>query len=169
MAIMPVMIALLIVIMLVASSLAVVLVMPKSRQTALATGTSTGVTSMEVTNANCSQASSARDLPVPGYAVFSAEVNHSGPWSATAMVFQSGAPVSRSCYSGSGAGYILLQNKYIVNNSTMTLLATKLGGGTGTLTVRVNGNSNSTTLPYGTAMVSALACPWVSYNTSMSC
>lgn len=59
------------------------------------------------------------------------------------------------CYAGDGQGFFIIQNSTFPSSATIQITATKLDGGTGILNVAVNGQTNSTSLPYGSATVSA--------------
>jgi hypothetical protein len=112
----------------------------------------------------CQTPLSQQGLPVAGSPWFTATVNYSGSWVATfAIVTQarSGVVISSSevsgCYVGHGRGFFEYQAAELNKSSTIHILATKLGGDSGVLYVAVDGVVNSTTLPFGSATVSATA------------
>lgn len=105
----------------------------------------------------CSSANKLQGLPIPTEPWFTVGVNYAGPWEAVAVVHDHGSLVTLPCYSGNGQGYFEYQSPSLSKNATIVVTASKLDNGTGTLFAAVNGNTNSTTLPFGAATVRAPA------------
>jgi hypothetical protein len=103
----------------------------------------------------CSAASPGQGLPIPTGRWFTAAVNYSGSWEATVVVYDSGSPIFTHCYTGLGRGTFEYANSSLGSASMIRITATKLDGGTSTLNVAVNGHINSTSTPYGSAVVSS--------------
>lgn len=115
----------------------------------------TGLATRRNTDSMCHAAGSLPGLPAPTAPWFTAVVNYSGPWEALAVVYDSRSPILTACYTGNGQGFFIIQNPSFTGTSTIQVTAAKLDGGTGTLNAAVNGDINSTALPYGSATVSA--------------
>jgi len=120
------------------------------------TSTSTETITTGNANSSCLTTPSLPILPVPNAPWFTAGVNYSGPWEALAVVYNQGSPTFSGCYTGDGQGYFIYQASGLSSTASIRITATKLDGSPGTLFAAVNGNTNSTNVPYGSATVSAL-------------
>lgn len=106
---------------------------------------------------SCSIAKQQQGLPNPTDRWFTARVDFSGPWEATAVVNDHGSTAFAGCYVGSGQGYFEYGSQSLSNNASILITALKLDNSTGTLFAAVNGNTNSTNLPYGIVTIRAPA------------
>jgi hypothetical protein len=118
-------------------------------------GTTTTFSTVTI-ETKCGNASSTR-IP-PGFYRFNAEIDYGANWVATAAMYNgsSTTPTFAGCYAGNGQGYFSYEGVGLTNTSIITVTAMKEGGGATTLRLIVNGNMNTTSVPYGTATVMAL-------------
>jgi len=89
---------------------------------------------------------------------FLGTVNYSGGWVATALVYNgsSTTPAFAGCYVGVGFGWISFEYPVLSNTSTILATAQKVGNDSTQLRLTVNGEMNTTSVPYGSARVTAL-------------
>src|SRR5450759_2447741 len=152
-------VALSVIVVILAGSLVFVIAMPQlvTRPiTTTSTQTITATSTAAVTAGNtstCFSPAPGQGLPVGRW--FTARVNYSGSWEALAVVYDNESPIFSRCYTGNGQGFFEYLNGSLSSSATIRVTATKLDGGTGALTVAVNGNINSTNTPYGSVTVSA--------------
>ena len=116
--------------------------------------TSTVATTLTV-GSSCSAASSLQGLPSHGIPWFTAGVNYSGYWNATVVAYSSTFLIFTRCYTGNGPGYFEIVDWNPNGTAMIKITATKLDGGTRILSAAVNGNTSSTSTPYGSVVVSA--------------
>ena len=86
---------------------------------------------------------------------FTAVVNYSGPWNATLTAFSGLGAVFTQCYFGNGAGLIELNDWNPNGSATLQVIAHKMDGSSGNLTLMVNNETSSTSAPFGSVLVSA--------------
>jgi hypothetical protein len=86
---------------------------------------------------------------------FEVEVNYSGPWNATLTAYSGPAAVFTQCYVGNGMGFMWLSDWNPNGSALLQVSAQKADGNSGNLELTINGETNSTTAPYGSVAVSA--------------
>jgi len=89
---------------------------------------------------------------------FLGTVNYSGGWVATALVYNGSltTPVFASCNVGVGFGWISFDYPVLGNTSTILVTAQKVGNDSTPLKLTINGETNTTNVPNGSARVTAL-------------
>jgi len=103
---------------------------------------------------SCSAASS----PLPSlHFAFEVAVDYSGPWNATLTAYSGAAAIFTQCYVGSGPGYMVLNDWNPNGSALLKVIAHKMDGGSGNLTLSVEGGTvgvNSTVAPLGSVSAS---------------
>ncbi len=132
-------------------------------QLATTTQTITGASTMATASTQTPQCSAITfagiETPIPTEPWFTAGVNYSGQWEAVVTIYNNGSPMFSACYTGNNTGgdvaQFFYQNSSLTSTATISITATKLDGSTAILHVACNGNVDSTSLPYGSATLSA--------------
>jgi hypothetical protein len=119
-------------------------------KTSITTTTEMSVSTTTVTD-TCSVASG---FPPDVIFSFNVWVNYHGPWNATLNAYSGPALDFTQCYTGSGTGFVHLNNWNPNGSALLQVSAQKMDGSSGNLTLTVNGGTNSTVAPYGFVSVS---------------
>jgi hypothetical protein len=123
------------------------------------TTTQTSITTTTATitvGQNCSESSPLPVLPDPTNQGYSWSVNYTGQWRATVVgITGNGSLALDQCYRGNGTGYVYTPDWSATGGTTLSVRASKTDTGTGTLTLALNGLTNSTSTTNGSVSLTA--------------
>ena len=91
----------------------------------------------------------------PSASVFNVVINYTGHWSADISGYSDSAQAFVQCYNGTGLGFVSFSSWNPVGSESLSVTVQKTDGSNGNLTLRVNGDVNSTSAPYGSVTVLA--------------
>lgn len=104
----------------------------------------------------CSTPSPLPVLPNPAAQGYSWSVNYTGQWNATVVgITGNGTVALRQCYTDVGPGYVYIPDWSASGGTTLSVTASKLDSGTTIMTLAINGQTDSTSIPYGSVTLTA--------------
>jgi hypothetical protein len=124
--------------------------------TTTVTSTATITTTTTVTT-SCSPAATQEN----SLYTFRTQVIYNGPWNATATGYTNSGvhQAFTECYTGNGTGWILIAGWNAQGGNILNMTVQKLDSSNGNLTAVLFGQVRTTTAPYGSVKVSAIAVP----------
>lgn len=115
------------------------------------------ITTTKTVTMTCSPAAAQED---PEY-TFRTQVIYNGPWNATATGYTNTTAdqAFTRCFTGSGPGWILIVGWNPEGGNILNMTIQKLDSGNGNLTAVLFGQVRTTTAPYGSVKIGAVALP----------